>query len=109
MCLATRRPWEGPALEGVLVETGANNTAGLTKAGFLAKWACMAALEPRLALEHLLLLGYDGDPSAAFAVSRSRRAEHRRADGPGRSVYQAGSSAFPFQLSGWPFIDIVST
>ncbi len=82
------RPWEGRAFDGVLVETGPNSS-GLTKAGFLAKWAFTAAAEPKLALEHLLLLGYDGDPSAAFALSRPRRAELRRSDGPGRSVYQA--------------------
>ena len=78
---------EEPAFEGVLVETGPSGS-GLTKTGFLAKWAYTAALQPKLALEHLLLLGYDGDPSAAFALSRPRRSEHRRADGPGRSVYQ---------------------
>lgn len=87
------RPWDGPVYSGVLVETGPGG-AGLTKTGFLAMWAFMAAVEPKVALEHLLLLGYDGEPSAAFAVSRPRRLEHRKGDGPGRSAYQACPLAF---------------
>lgn len=82
------RPWDAPAYAGVLVEAGPGGQ-GLTKTGFLAMWAFMAAAEPRAALEQLLLLGYDGDASAAFAVSRPRRLEHRKGDAPGRSVYQA--------------------
>lgn len=61
--------------------------AGLTKRGFLSKWAFTTAIDPRQTLEHALLLGHRGDPATLFSISRGRRAE-RKSDSPGRSVFQ---------------------
>lgn len=55
---------------------------------WLALWAALAAADPRRCLEHMLLLGYAGDPAALLAASRPRRIERGLATGPARSVFQ---------------------
>lgn len=91
------RPWEGPEYEGLLVE--GEEAGGLSWRGFLAKWAFTTAVNPRATLEHALLLGYRGDPSALFYTSRPRRVE-RKSDAPGRTVYQVSQmdDRQPFSL-----------
>ncbi|CAL8465634.1 g5170 [Coccomyxa elongata] len=87
---APSRPWEGPEYEGLLVEgedPGPGDTRGLTRPGFLSKWAFTTAIDPRAMLEYFLLLGYRGDPALLFCISRPRRAE-RKSDAPSRKVFQ---------------------
>lgn len=82
-----RRPWARPAAGGPLVELRAGG--GLPLRSWLALWAALAADDPRRALEHMLLLGYAGEPGALLAPSRPRRAERGLPAGPARSLFQA--------------------
>lgn len=68
-------------------DPGPGDTRGLTRRGYLSKWAFTTAIDPRAMLEHFLLLGFRGDPAPLFCISRPRRAE-RKSDAPGRRVFQ---------------------
>ena len=79
-----RSPWLESVDTAVAVETV---EGGLTRGGYQARWAAMAAQEPRRALAYLLYLGFEGYTSQVFRISRPRRLE-RVAEQPERSVYQ---------------------
>uniref|UniRef100_A0A061RX14 Ras homolog gene family, member T1 n=1 Tax=Tetraselmis sp. GSL018 TaxID=582737 RepID=A0A061RX14_9CHLO len=78
-------PWALPEWDRVLAETG--SSGALTFKGFLAKWAYMTMKEPRTSLANILYLGYRGDPSQLFCLSKRRRQE-RKSDPGGRSILQ---------------------
>ena len=79
-----RSPWVEGTTTAVAVETVGGS---LTLEGYQARWAAMAAREPRRALAYLLYLGFEGYTFQAFRISRPRRQE-RVAEQPERSVYQ---------------------
>lgn len=69
--------------------TGRRWSLPIARASFFARWAFLTARQPRRALEHIMYLGFEGDASELFRISRPRRAEQRsKGDAPVRSVYQ---------------------
>jgi Ras family protein T1 len=64
---------------------------GLSRQAFEALWALSAALRPRAALEHLVYLGFAGNPNGALCIGKRRAVERarRRAGARGRSTVQA--------------------
>jgi Ras family protein T1 len=64
---------------------------GLSARAFAALWALSAALSPPAALEHLMYLGYAGNPSGALWVGKRRAVERarRRMGARGRHTLQA--------------------
>jgi len=106
-------PWEGAEWEHVLVETA--HAGGLTRPGFLAKWAYTTMKDPRLTLAHVLYLGYKGDPALLFATSR-RRKQERKSEHPGRGILQcyvfgatgSGKTGLLHGLVGLPHSDVES-
>ncbi len=60
---------------------------GMSKQAYLLQWVYKAATQPSAALEHMLLLGYRGEPSALFSISAPRRQE-RKPETARRGVFQ---------------------
>ncbi|KAJ4843022.1 Mitochondrial Rho GTPase 2 [Turnera subulata] len=50
----------------------------LTLKGFLSEWALMTLLNPKDSLANLLYLGYGGNPSSAFRVTRKRTVDRKK-------------------------------
>ena len=90
-----RRPWRRASAGGPLVEERPGSLLPLRS--WLALWAALAAASPRKCLEHLLLLGYAGEPGALLAPSRPRRIERGLPSGPARGVFQVS----PAEAPGW--------
>ena len=59
----------------------------MSREAYLLQWVYTAATQPAAALEHMLLLGYRGEPSALFSISAPRRQE-RKAEVTRRTVFQ---------------------
>ncbi|KAK9846318.1 hypothetical protein WJX81_001431 [Elliptochloris bilobata] len=83
---APSAPWRRALAGGPLVEERPGGLLPLRS--WLALWAALAAASPRKCLEHLLLLGYAGEPAALLAPSRPRRVERGMPTGPARGVFQ---------------------
>ena len=66
-----------------------SSSRGLSRQAYLLQWAYKAATHPQAALEHMLLLGYRGEPSALFSVSAPRRQE-RKPEAAKRGTFQVG-------------------
>ena len=64
-----------------------SSSRGLSRQAYLLQWAYKAAAQPQAALEHMLLLGYRGKPSALFSVSGPRRQE-RKPEAAKRGTFQ---------------------
>lgn len=64
-----------------------NPLEGITLDGFLSKWKLMALLDPNFCVEHLLCIGYMGNPQSAIQLTRRRRIDCRRQKS-NRNVYQ---------------------
>ncbi|CAK0731768.1 hypothetical protein CVIRNUC_000040 [Coccomyxa viridis] len=64
-----------------------SSSRGLSRQAYLLQWAYKAAAHPQAALEHMLLLGYRGEPSALFSVSTPRRQE-RKPEAAKRGTFQ---------------------
>ena len=64
-----------------------SSSRGLSRQAYLLQWAYKAATHPQAALEHMLLLGYRGEPSALFSVSAPRRQE-RKPEAAKRGTFQ---------------------
>lgn len=70
---------ESPWLEYPYKDAANKNVlGGLTLEGFLSEWALMTLLDPTSSLAYLIYIGYTGDPSAAFQVTRRRRVDRKR-------------------------------
>lgn len=87
------RPWRRASAGGPLVEERPGGLLPLRS--WLALWVALAAASPRKCLEHLLLLGYAGEPGALLAPSRPRRVERGLPTGPARGVFQVPPLARP--------------
>ena len=96
--VVARRPWRRASAGGPLVEERPGGLLPLR--AWLALWAALAAASPRKCLEHLLLLGYAGEPGALLAPSRPRRAERSLPNGPARGVFQVPSAYAPGCFAG---------
>ncbi|KAK9867983.1 hypothetical protein WJX84_007975 [Apatococcus fuscideae] len=70
---APESPWQAPPYSGVLVETAQRGF--LTREGFIAMWAYMAATDHMAAVENLLYLGYEGSITSIVQLSKGRRQE----------------------------------
>lgn len=65
------------------------------------QWALMTMLDPVLAVENLIYIGYAGDPASAVRVTRQRRVDRKKRTSD-RNVFQcfvfgpkeAGKSSF---------------
>ena len=79
------RSWARADEERVLLH--GSTPRGVSKQAYLLQWVYKAAIQPSAALEHMLLLGYRGEPSALFSVSAPRRQE-RKPESARRSVFQ---------------------
>ncbi|CAL5224037.1 g6659 [Coccomyxa viridis] len=79
------RSWSRADEERVLLH--GSTPHGVSKQAYLLQWVYKAAIQPSAALEHMLLLGYRGEPSALFSVSAPRRQE-RKLESARRSVFQ---------------------
>lgn len=53
-----------------------------------SQWALMTLLEPQKSLAYLIYIGYPGDPSSAFRITRRRR-QDRKKQRSQRVVFQA--------------------
>ncbi|BBN06541.1 mitochondrial Rho GTPase 1 [Marchantia polymorpha subsp. ruderalis] len=100
-------PWDDPEYKDS-VET--NAAGAMTLNGFLSQWALMTVLDPLKSLAHLIYIGFPGDPSSAFRITRRRRQDRKR-QRLQRSVLQcyvfgptnAGKSALLNALIGRPY------
>lgn len=87
-----------------------NVLGGLSLDGFLSEWVLMTLLDPASSLANLIYIGYTGDPSSAFQITRRRRLDRKRQQSQ-RNVFQcfvfgsrnAGKSALLNSLIGRPF------
>ncbi|CAM6128136.1 unnamed protein product [Calypogeia fissa] len=104
---APSSPWDEPEYIDA-VET--NAAGGITLNGFLSQWALMTVLDPLKSLANLIYIGYPGDPSTAFRVTRRRRQDRKRQRSL-RTVFQcfvfgptkAGKSSLLNALIGRPY------
>ncbi|KAG5394534.1 hypothetical protein IGI04_024497 [Brassica rapa subsp. trilocularis] len=68
-------PWtEAPYVDA------AEKTAlgGLSFDAFLSLWSLMTLLEPARSVEHLIYIGFPGDPSSAIRLTRRRRLDRKK-------------------------------
>ena len=99
--LSCRRSWRREDEERVALH--GSSSRGLSRQAYLLQWAYKAAAHPQAALEHMLLLGYRGEPSALFSVSTLRRQE-RKPEAAKRGTFQvrratSGTSSMHLLLS----------
>ncbi|KAL5720546.1 hypothetical protein ACHQM5_013211 [Ranunculus cassubicifolius] len=66
-------------------ETTSNG--GLILDGFLSKWRLMTLLEPAKSLANLLYIGFEGDPTSAFHITRRRQLDRKKQQSE-RNVFQ---------------------
>ncbi|KAG0596001.1 hypothetical protein M758_UG216000 [Ceratodon purpureus] len=100
-------PWEESIYRDA-AET--NSVGGLTLNGFLSSWSLMTLMEPQKSLAHLIYIGYPGDASSAFRITRRRRLDRKKQRSQ-RVVFQAyvfgatnsGKSALLNALVGRPY------
>ncbi|XP_076911550.1 mitochondrial Rho GTPase 1-like [Bidens hawaiensis] len=90
-----------------------NALGGLSLNGFLSEWALMTVLDPILAVENLIYIGYAGDPASAVRVTRQRRVNRKKRTSD-RNVFQcfvfgpkeAGKSSFLHSFVRRPFSEV---
>ena len=83
------RSWRREDEERVLLH--GSSSRGISRKAYLLQWIYETASHPPAALEHMLLLGYQGEPSVLFAVSAPRRLE-RKPEAPRRSTFQVSAT-----------------
>ena len=90
-------PFDSEQVKSLLVQTAQGSS--LTRKGFLSRWAYLACVQPRTALEHMMYLGLHMDPSSMqryFDISKPRQQERRRGkDFQGRGVFQVRPEQCP--------------
>lgn len=102
-------PWEDTPYRDSVEK---NAMGALTVNGFLSQWALMTLLDPVKSLAHIIYLGYPGDPSSAFQITRRRRLDRKRQRSQ-RTVLQcfvfgpirAGKTALLHALTGRQYVD----
>ncbi|VFQ69088.1 unnamed protein product [Cuscuta campestris] len=105
--VAPENPWsEAPYKDAAEKDA----LGGLSLDGFISLWNLMTLLDPMAAVEHIIYLGYAGDPSSAIRVTRRRRLDRKKQHSD-RNVYQCfvfgpkkgGKSAILNSFVGRPF------
>ncbi|CAN0914275.1 Mitochondrial Rho GTPase 1 [Linum grandiflorum] len=72
---APENPWDEAPYKDSVQKTDMN---GLSVSAFLSEWALMTLLDPSRAVENLIYIGYQGDPSAAVRLTRKRRLDRKK-------------------------------
>lgn len=104
---APSNPWDSPLYKNT---TETNSVGGITWNGFISQWEFMTLLDPQKSSASLVYLGYPGDTSTAFQVTRRRKHDQKRQRSQ-RGVIQcfifgprkSGKSAILDALIGRPF------
>ncbi|XP_062151530.1 mitochondrial Rho GTPase 1-like [Alnus glutinosa] len=81
---AAGRPWER---EPYVDAAQKNPFGGWSIDGFLSMWAFATLLDPALSMENMINIGFPGDPSSAFRVTRERRLDRKKQQ-INRNVFQ---------------------
>ncbi|KAG2316552.1 hypothetical protein Bca52824_019674 [Brassica carinata] len=67
---APESPWKEAPYEDAAEKI---SLGGLSSDAFLSLWSLMTLLEPARSVEHLICIGFQGDPSSAIRITRTRR------------------------------------
>lgn len=81
---APENPWSSDPYKDCAEK---NVLGGLSLEGFLSKWALMTLLDPTNSYANLVYVGYPGEFSSAFTVTRKRRVDRKKQQTQ-RSVFQ---------------------
>nr|CAD1821942.1 unnamed protein product [Ananas comosus var. bracteatus] len=107
---APESPWSAESLYKDAAEK--NVLGGLSPEGFLSEWALMTLLDPVASLANLIYIGYPGDATSAFQITRKRRVDRKKQQSQ-RNVFQcfvfgpknAGKSSLLNSLIGRTFVE----
>ncbi|ESQ32244.1 hypothetical protein EUTSA_v10003793mg [Eutrema salsugineum] len=72
---APESPWKEAPYEDAAEKTA---LGGLSFDAFLSLWSLMTLLEPARSVEHLIYIGFPGDPSSAIRLTRRRRLDRKK-------------------------------
>ncbi|KAH0908596.1 hypothetical protein HID58_031917 [Brassica napus] len=72
---APESPWKEAPYEGAAEKTA---LGGLSSDSFLSLWSLMTLLEPARSVEHLIYIGFQGDPSSAIRFTRKRLLDRKK-------------------------------
>ncbi|KAG0586124.1 hypothetical protein KC19_2G066000 [Ceratodon purpureus] len=72
---APSNPWDSPIYKGT---TETNSVGGITWNGFISQWEFMTLLEPQKSSASLVYMGYPGDTSTAFQVTRRKKYDQKK-------------------------------
>lgn len=81
---APENPWSSDPYKDCAEK---NVLGGLSLEGFLSKWALMTLLDPTNSYANLVYVGYPGEFSSAFTVTRKRRVDRKKQQTQ-RNVFQ---------------------
>lgn len=81
---APKSPWREPRYVDAAETTA---LGGLLLDGFLSKWTLMTLLEPAKSLANLFYIGFDGDPTSAYHITRRRQLDRKKQQSE-RNVFQ---------------------
>uniref|UniRef100_M4F6B9 Mitochondrial Rho GTPase n=1 Tax=Brassica campestris TaxID=3711 RepID=M4F6B9_BRACM len=72
---APESPWKEAPYEDAAEKTA---LGGLSSDSFLSLWSLMTVLEPARSVEHLICIGFQGDPSSAIRITRRRLLDRKK-------------------------------
>uniref|UniRef100_A0A0D3E136 Mitochondrial Rho GTPase n=2 Tax=Brassica oleracea var. oleracea TaxID=109376 RepID=A0A0D3E136_BRAOL len=72
---APESPWKEAPYEDAAEKTA---LGGLSSDAFLSMWSLMTLLEPARSVEHLIYIGFQGDPSSAIRFTRKRLLDRKK-------------------------------
>ncbi|CAN1843321.1 Mitochondrial Rho GTPase 1 [Linum perenne] len=72
---APESPWDEAPYKDSAEKTA---LGGMSVSAFLSEWALMTLLDPSRAVENLIYIGYQGDPSTAVRLTRKRRLDRKK-------------------------------
>ncbi|CAH8381999.1 unnamed protein product [Eruca vesicaria subsp. sativa] len=72
---APESPWKEAPYEDAAEKT---LIGGLSSDAFMSLWSLMTMLEPARSVEHLIYLGFQGDPSSAIRLTRRRLVDRKK-------------------------------
>ncbi|CAN1232752.1 Mitochondrial Rho GTPase 1 [Linum perenne] len=106
---APESPWDEAPYKDSAEKTA---LGGMSVSAFLSEWALMTLLDPSRAVENLIYIGYQGDPSTAVRLTRKRRLDRKKQLSE-RNVFQcfvfgpkkAGKTALLNSFIGKPWSD----
>ncbi|CAN1784020.1 Mitochondrial Rho GTPase 1 [Linum perenne] len=81
---APESPWDELPYKDAAEKTA---LGGMSVDAFLSEWALMTLLDPSRAVENLIYIGYQGDPSTAVRLTRKRRMDRKKQQSE-RNVFQ---------------------